>query len=63
VPSGPSGAVVAALGLRRLRALPEGPLGTGECLADGSGQSPCWLYLKPGKLGDDAILLRAAQSS
>ncbi len=58
-----SGAVVAALGLRRLRALPEGPLGTGECLADGSGQSPCWLYLKPEKLGDDAILLRAAKSS
>lgn len=56
-----SGAVVAALGLGRVRALPEGTLGTGECLAEGEGQAPCWLYLKPGKLGADDILLRAAQ--
>ncbi len=56
-----SGAVVAALGLTRLRALPEGALGTGECLSDDLTQSPCWLFLKPGKLGDDDILLRAGQ--
>ncbi|MDQ2068243.1 four-carbon acid sugar kinase family protein [Xinfangfangia sp. CPCC 101601] len=55
-----SGAVVAALGLGRLRALPEGALGTGECLSDDPAHPPCWLFLKPGKLGSDDILLRAA---
>lgn len=52
-----SGAVVAALGLAAARALPEGPLGLGECLADADG--PVWLYLKPGKLGGADILLQA----
>lgn len=52
-----SGAVVAALGITRVRALPDGPLGTGFCVAE----TPLHLslYLKPGKLGADDILLRA----
>jgi uncharacterized protein YgbK (DUF1537 family) len=52
-----SGAVVAALGLASARALPEGPLGLGVCLAD--GEEPLWLFLKPGKLGSEDVLLRA----
>lgn len=52
-----SGAVVEALGLNEARALPEGPLGPGECLA--RPEDPLWLYLKPGKLGSDDILIRA----
>jgi uncharacterized protein YgbK (DUF1537 family) len=52
-----SGAVVAALGLRAARALPEGPLGLGLCLSQ--GDDPAWMFLKPGKLGSDDILLRA----
>jgi uncharacterized protein YgbK (DUF1537 family) len=53
-----SGAVVAALGLSRARALPAGPLGGGFCIAEGpAGQVS--LYLKSGKLGVDDILLRA----
>ncbi len=52
-----SGAVVAAFGLGAARALPEGPLGLGECL--GEGDDPLWLFLKPGKLGSDDVLLRA----
>lgn len=52
-----SGAIVAALGLRSARALPEGPLGLGPCLSN--GDDPVWMFLKSGKLGSDDILLRA----
>jgi uncharacterized protein YgbK (DUF1537 family) len=54
-----SGAVVSALGVTAVRAFPEGPLGTGFCAAEGS--RPVSLYLKPGKLGADDILLRALE--
>lgn len=52
-----SGAIVAALGLRAARALPEGPLGLGPCVS--GGDDPVWMFLKSGKLGSDDILLRA----
>jgi len=52
-----SGAVVAALGAGAARALPEGRIGLGECLADADG--PLWLFLKPGKLGSEDVLQRA----
>lgn len=52
-----SGAVVAALQIGRARALPEGPLGVGFCVSEDA--SPVLLYLKPGKLGADDVLLRA----
>jgi uncharacterized protein YgbK (DUF1537 family) len=52
-----SGAVVSALGIGLVRALPDGPLGTGFCVAE--APVPLSLYLKPGKLGADDILLRA----
>ncbi|MBB3772783.1 uncharacterized protein YgbK (DUF1537 family) [Angulomicrobium tetraedrale] len=52
-----SGAVVSALGIGAVRAFPEGPLGTGFCVAEGG--TPISLYLKPGKLGADDVLLRA----
>jgi uncharacterized protein YgbK (DUF1537 family) len=55
-----SGAVVSALGIASVRALPEGPLGTGFCVTD--GPDPLSLYLKPGKLGADDILLRALEA-
>jgi uncharacterized protein YgbK (DUF1537 family) len=55
-----SGAVVDALGIAAVRALPEGPLGTGFCVS--SGQIPLSLYLKPGKLGADDILLAAIEA-
>lgn len=54
-----SGAVVSALGIVSVRALPEGPLGTGFCVTD--GPDPLSLYLKPGKLGADDILLRVLE--
>jgi uncharacterized protein YgbK (DUF1537 family) len=54
-----SGAVISALGITAVRAFPEGPLGTGFCAAD--GPRPLSLYLKPGKLGSDDILLRALE--
>lgn len=54
-----SGAVVDALGITSVRALPEGPLGTGFCVTP--GPVPLSLYLKPGKLGADDILLRAVE--
>ena len=54
-----SGAVVSALGITRVRAFPEGPLGTGFCATQGG--RPLSLYLKPGKLGADDILLRALE--
>ena len=46
-----------ALGLTRARALPEGRLGLGQCVAD--GDAPLWLFLKPGKLGAEDVLLQA----
>lgn len=52
-----SGAVVAALGIAQVRVLPEGPLGTGFCVTETEPRLS--LYLKPGKLGADDILLRA----
>lgn len=54
-----SGAVISALGITAVRAFPEGPLGTGFCTAGGT--RPISLYLKPGKLGSDDILLRALE--
>ena len=53
-----SGAVVAAIGLGSARALPEGPLGLGECLGQAGGE-PVWLFLKPGKLGGEDALVQA----
>ncbi len=52
-----SGAVVGALGVQGARAMPEGRLGLGVCLTD--GDAPLWLFLKPGKLGGDDILVTA----
>jgi uncharacterized protein YgbK (DUF1537 family) len=52
-----SGAVVAALGVRRVRSLPRGPFGTGFCVSEAA--EPTALYLKPGKLGADDVLLAA----
>ncbi|WP_246667042.1 four-carbon acid sugar kinase family protein [Agrobacterium sp. T29] len=52
-----SGAVVRALGIDLVRALPEGPMGTGFCVVE--EPVPLSLYLKPGKLGAPDILLRA----
>lgn len=54
-----SGAVVSALGISAVRAFPEGPIGTGLCVAE--GPRPISLYLKPGKLGGEDILLRALE--
>ncbi|MCQ4628703.1 four-carbon acid sugar kinase family protein [Shinella sp. CPCC 100929] len=54
-----SGAVVNALDIASVRALPEGALGTGFCVSP--GPVPLSLYLKPGKLGADDILLRAIE--
>lgn len=55
-----SGAVAAALGITRVRALPEGALGAGFCVAE--APVPLSLLLKPGKLGADAILGEALAS-
>lgn len=54
-----SGAVVAALGIGAVRALPDEPFGSGFCVAE--GRRPISLYLKPGKLGADDVLLRALE--
>jgi 3-dehydrotetronate 4-kinase len=54
-----SGAVVAALRIGRARALAEEPLGVGFCVSE--EPDPVLLYLKPGKLGADDVLLRAAE--
>lgn len=56
-----SGAVVAALGVGRVRALPEGILGVGICVTD--GEDPLALYLKPGKLGAADVLALAASGA
>jgi len=55
-----SGSVVEALGVRRVRAMPESELGTGFCVVDAPQHLS--LYLKPGKLGADDILLRAIEA-
>lgn len=55
-----SGAIVEALGIGQVRALPESELGTGFCIAEGPRKLS--LYLKPGKLGADDILLRAVDA-
>lgn len=52
-----SGAVVDALGIRRVRALPETPLGSGFCYAE--EPTPMMLFLKSGKLGADDVFARA----
>ena len=55
-----SGAVVAALAVKRVRSLPRGDIGTGFCVAE--GDDPLSLYLKPGKLGPVDVLLRAVNA-
>lgn len=55
-----SGAIVEALGVAQVRALPESELGTGFCIFE--GERKLSLYLKPGKLGADDILLRAVDA-
>ncbi|UHC17706.1 four-carbon acid sugar kinase family protein [Methylobacterium currus] len=60
-----SGAVAATLGITRLQALPEGPLGSGFCVAEAQvrGAPVCLsLFLKPGKLGADTIFEDALAS-
>ena len=52
-----SGAVVVALGIRKVRALPDGPLGSGFCLV--YEPTPMSLFLKSGKIGPDDILVSA----
>ena len=52
-----SGAVVSGLGIRRARALPDGPLGSGFCVSD--EPVPMSLFLKSGKLGAPDILARS----
>jgi uncharacterized protein YgbK (DUF1537 family) len=55
-----SGAVVAALGIRRMRALPDGPLGSGFCIAE--HPVPMALFLKSGKIGPEDILALAVDA-
>lgn len=55
-----SGSVVEALGVRRVRGLPESELGTGFCIVEAPQHLS--LFLKPGKLGADDILLRAIEA-
>ena len=55
-----SGAVVAALGIRRVRALPDGPLGSGFCIAE--EPVPMSLFLKSGKLGTPDSLLKSLEA-
>lgn len=55
-----SGAVVAALGIGAVRALPEGPLGSGFCIAE--SPVPMVLFLKSGKLGADNVFARALKA-
>lgn len=56
-----SGAIVAALGLTRARALPAGSLGSGFCVAEGPGGRVS-LFLKSGKLGAEDIFVRAIEA-
>ncbi|MBS9719700.1 four-carbon acid sugar kinase family protein [Tianweitania sp. BSSL-BM11] len=55
-----SGSIVESLGIRQVRAFPDKGLGTGFCVAE----IPLHLslYLKPGKLGADDVLLRAVEA-
>lgn len=55
-----SGSIVEALGIRRVRALPESELGTGFCVVEAPLHLS--LFLKPGKLGADDIFLRAIEA-
>ncbi|WP_246102661.1 four-carbon acid sugar kinase family protein [Methylobacterium terricola] len=55
-----SGAVATALGIARVRALPDGALGGGFCRAE--APVPLSLLLKPGKLGADTIFHDALAS-
>lgn len=50
-----SGAVVSSLLVKSVRALPEGPLGTGFCVTEGADRTS--FFLKPGKHGGDGLLL------
>lgn len=52
-----SGAVTAALRIPRARALAEGPVGVGFCVTE--EPDPILLFLKPGKLGADDVLVRS----
>lgn len=52
-----SGAVVGALGIRRVRPFARGPLGGGFCVAEGA--DPVSFFLKSGKLGATDVLLSA----
>lgn len=54
-----SGAVVEALKIEKVRALPFGPLGGGICIAESPAKLS--LFLKSGKLGDRDVLLRAVR--
>ncbi|MRX51813.1 four-carbon acid sugar kinase family protein [Paracoccus sp. S-4012] len=54
-----SGAVVAALGAQKVRALPETPHGSGFCVTE--GETPMALFLKSGKLGADDVFARALE--
>jgi len=52
-----SGAVVGALGIRRLRVSPFDDLGAGCCVSDEA--DPVSLFLKPGKIGTPDVFFRA----
>jgi uncharacterized protein YgbK (DUF1537 family) len=54
-----SGAIVAGLGIGRVRSFPKDKNGTGFCVAEGA--EPISLYLKPGKMGSADVLLRALE--
>ena len=55
-----SGSIVESLGIRQVRAFPDEGLGTGFCVAEVPVHLS--LYLKPGKLGADDVLLRAVDA-
>ncbi|GHD20640.1 four-carbon acid sugar kinase family protein [Tianweitania populi] len=55
-----SGSIVESLGIRQVRAFADTGLGTGFCVAEAPLHLS--LYLKPGKLGADDILLRAVEA-
>lgn len=52
-----SGAVVAALGIKRVRPFARGPIGGGFSVTE--GDDPISFFLKSGKLGTEDVLLRA----
>ncbi|WP_163851424.1 four-carbon acid sugar kinase family protein [Pseudooceanicola aestuarii] len=54
-----SGAVMAALGVDRVRAMARGPLGGGFCVTQEA--DPMSFFLKSGKLGSRDVLLRALE--